>query len=195
MALGLVPNQSVHGKYNLISIWFKKISLCVSTHKWPKCALFFVEVIHWENYINVKRFHSNLMGYERGDSFPFDFETNGVPFGSKAKGKLSPWSYPIQCEWKWKYSSLRVVFPVRIIKGTTAEYKLACWNFCHRASEKLALLGKMGPPLEPPPCTPYCCGVPGVSGPQWCRETPLSGYLTTDGCVEVPQKSWPMLNI
>ena len=23
------------------------------------------------------------MGYDRGDSFPFDFETNGIPFGSK----------------------------------------------------------------------------------------------------------------
>ena len=25
------------------------------------------------------------MGYDRGDSFPFDFESNGVPFGSKRK--------------------------------------------------------------------------------------------------------------
>ena len=23
------------------------------------------------------------MGYDRGDSFPFDFELNGIPFGSK----------------------------------------------------------------------------------------------------------------
>ena len=46
------------------------------------------------------------MGYERGDSFPFDFEPNGFPFGSKSKGKLSPRSYPIQCERKWKYSFL-----------------------------------------------------------------------------------------
>ena len=30
------------------------------------------------------------MGYDRGDSFPFDFEGNGIPFGSKLKGKLSP---------------------------------------------------------------------------------------------------------
>ena len=28
------------------------------------------------------------MGYDRGDSFPFDFEPNGFPFGSKLKGKL-----------------------------------------------------------------------------------------------------------
>ena len=48
------------------------------------------------------------MGYDRGDSFPSDFETNGIPFGSKSKEKLSPRSYPIQCERKWKYSFLSV---------------------------------------------------------------------------------------
>ena len=48
------------------------------------------------------------MGYDRGDSFPFDFEPNGIPFGSNSKGKLSPGSYPIQCERKWKYSFLSV---------------------------------------------------------------------------------------
>ena len=60
------------------------------------------------------------MGYDRGDSFPldlesngipfssksnqsfpFDFEPNGIPFGSKSKGKLSPRSYPIQFERNW----------------------------------------------------------------------------------------------
>ena len=30
------------------------------------------------------------MGYDRGDSFPFDFKPNGIPFGSKSNGKLSP---------------------------------------------------------------------------------------------------------
>ena len=30
------------------------------------------------------------MGYDRDDSFPFDFEPNRVPFGSKSKEKLSP---------------------------------------------------------------------------------------------------------
>ena len=45
------------------------------------------------------------MGYDRGDCFPFDSEPNGFPFGSKPKGKLSPRSYPIQCERKWKFSS------------------------------------------------------------------------------------------
>ena len=46
------------------------------------------------------------MGYDRGDSIPFDFKPNGNPFGSKSKGKLSPRPYPIQCERKWKYSFL-----------------------------------------------------------------------------------------
>ena len=44
------------------------------------------------------------MGYDHGDSFPFDFKPNGIPFGSKLKGKLSPRSYLIQFESKWEYS-------------------------------------------------------------------------------------------
>ena len=44
------------------------------------------------------------MGYDRGDCFPFDFEPNGIPFGSKLKGKLSSRSYPIQFERKWNTS-------------------------------------------------------------------------------------------
>ena len=28
------------------------------------------------------------MGYDRGDSFPLNFEPNGIPLGSKWKGKL-----------------------------------------------------------------------------------------------------------
>ena len=51
------------------------------------------------------------MVYDRGDSFPFDFEPNGIPFGVKSKGKLSPRSYPIQCESKWNYSFLSVDGP------------------------------------------------------------------------------------
>ena len=50
------------------------------------------------------------MGYDRDDSFPFNFEPNGSPFGSKPKGKLSPLSYPIQFETKWKDSFLSVTF-------------------------------------------------------------------------------------
>ena len=48
------------------------------------------------------------MRYGRGDSFPFDFDSNGFPFGSKSKGKMSPRSYPIQFERSWKYSFLSV---------------------------------------------------------------------------------------
>ena len=49
------------------------------------------------------------MGYDRGDSFPFDFEHkwNSIWF-RKSKEKLSLRSYPIQCEWKWKHSFLSV---------------------------------------------------------------------------------------
>ena len=54
-------------------------------------------------------FLTNCMGYDRGDSFPSDFEPNGNPFGSKSKGKLSPRSFPIQCERKWKYSFLSAI--------------------------------------------------------------------------------------
>ena len=44
---------------------------------------------------------SNWMGgYDRGDSFPFDFQPNAIPFSWKSKGKLSPRSYPIQFERK-----------------------------------------------------------------------------------------------
>ena len=48
------------------------------------------------------------MGYDRGDSFHFDFEPNGNLFGSESKGKLSPRSYLIQFERKCKYSFLSV---------------------------------------------------------------------------------------
>ena len=51
-------------------------------------------------------FLSHWMGYDRGDSFPFDFEPKGNPFGSKLIGKLSPRSYPIQCKRNWEYSIL-----------------------------------------------------------------------------------------
>ena len=49
------------------------------------------------------------MGYDRGGSFPIDFEPNGSLFGSKSKGKLSPRSYSIQCERKWNASFLSVL--------------------------------------------------------------------------------------
>ena len=79
-------------------------------------------------------FLSHWMGYDRGDSFPFDFEPNGNAFGSKLKGNLSPRSYPIQCERKWKYSFLSV------------DRKTA--------TDRLASLGIRGGPIEGPPETP-----------------------------------------
>ena len=48
------------------------------------------------------------MGYDRGDSFPFDFEPDGVPFSSKSKGKLSPRPYPVQFERNWNTSFVSV---------------------------------------------------------------------------------------
>ena len=50
------------------------------------------------------------MGYDRGDSIPFDFEPNGIQFGSKSNGKLSLRSYPLQIEGKWKHSFLSFFF-------------------------------------------------------------------------------------
>ena len=51
-------------------------------------------------------FLSHWMENDRGDSFPSDFEPNGIPFGSKSKGKLSPRSYPIQFERKYSFLSM-----------------------------------------------------------------------------------------
>ena len=48
------------------------------------------------------------MGYDRGDSFPFDSEPNGIPLASKSKEKQSPGSYPIQFERKWISTFLSV---------------------------------------------------------------------------------------
>ena len=49
------------------------------------------------------KFHflSNSMEYERGDSFLFDFEPDGIYFGSISKEKLSSRSYSIEFERKW----------------------------------------------------------------------------------------------
>ena len=65
------------------------------------------------------------MGYDRGDSFPFDFEPNGNPFGSKSKGKLSPRSYPIRFEMKWKYSFLSPEPLGRVSQSLINWYRLA----------------------------------------------------------------------
>ena len=54
------------------------------------------------------QFLSHWMGYDHGDSFLLDSEPNGIQFGWKSKGNLSPWSYPIQCERNWRYSFISV---------------------------------------------------------------------------------------
>ena len=53
------------------------------------------------------------MECDLGYRLPFNFEPNGILFGSKSKIKLSPRSYPIQCERKWKHSFLSVKKTVR----------------------------------------------------------------------------------
>ena len=62
------------------------------------------------------------MGYDRGDSFPFNFEPNGTQFGSKSKEKLSPRSYPIESERKGKYSFLSVVRPLAFCKKSAQKW-------------------------------------------------------------------------
>ena len=59
------------------------------------------------------------MGYGCGDSFPFDFEPNEIPFGSKLIGKLSPQLYPTRFEKKWKHSflSVRLIPAVFFVAG------------------------------------------------------------------------------
>ena len=52
------------------------------------------------------------MGYDRGDGIPFDFEPNGISFGSKSKGILSARSYSIQFERKQNTSFLSVQQPL-----------------------------------------------------------------------------------
>ena len=64
--------------------------------------------IHHFTFRKIFFFFSNLKQYDRGDSFLYDFQTNGIPFGLKPKGKLSPRSYPIQYKTNWKYSFLSV---------------------------------------------------------------------------------------
>ena len=54
-------------------------------------------------------FPFTLNGIWSWGQFSFRFsEKNEIPFGSKSKGKLSPRSYPIQGERKWKHSFLSV---------------------------------------------------------------------------------------
>ena len=76
--------------------------------KWIHTLNTLLNIIHYICsfiFINTRKiyFHFlwNWMEYDRGDSFPFNFEFNKIPFGSKSNGKLSPWSYSIQLKIKW----------------------------------------------------------------------------------------------
>ena len=71
------------------------------------------------------------MEYDCGDSFPIDFEPNVIPFGSKSRGKLSPWSYPIQCERKWKYSFLSVHENRHVLQLIFAIIGNGVWTYFH----------------------------------------------------------------
>ena len=73
-------------------------------------------------------FLSNWMRYDRGDSFPFNSEPNGNPFGSKSKGKLSPRSYLIRCERKWKYWFLSVPYHDRLRYFYTIMFTHSKWT-------------------------------------------------------------------
>ena len=59
------------------------------------------------------------MGYNRGNSFSLDFEPNGIRFGAKSNEELSPRSYPIQFERKWKYSLLSVLENIHRATGVS----------------------------------------------------------------------------
>ena len=67
------------------------------------CIMLCTQYIHWENYVSIS-FHIEWdMIVVTVFQFRFS-EPNGIPFGSKSKGKLSPRLYPIQCKRKWKHS-------------------------------------------------------------------------------------------
>ena len=84
------------------------------------------------------------MGYDRGNSFPFDFEPNGIPFGSKLKGELSRRSYPIKFGKKWKHSFLSAE---RQPDRKTVTDKLI-------AVRETGVSRHQGGPIEGPPETP-----------------------------------------
>ena len=84
------PSFSVSAKY-AVDIFTKIKNRRIASGNFPRAVLF----VHSKNYFN---FLSNWMGYDRGDSFPFDFQPNGIQFGSKRK--LLPRSHTIQFETK-----------------------------------------------------------------------------------------------
>ena len=98
-----------------VAIFAERLQEC-DAHPWHInidvwCASQFVQTALRKLYFH---FLSNWMVLDHVDSFPFDFEPNGILFGSKLNGKLSPRSYPIQYDRKWKYSFLSVKFVTKL---------------------------------------------------------------------------------
>ena len=60
--------------------------------------------MHWENYISIS-FHIEWDMIVVRVFLPILNQMES-PIGSKSNGKLSPRTYPIQCERKWKHSFL-----------------------------------------------------------------------------------------
>ena len=129
------PRQNTCGKCSLLTSFFVTVSVgkryptqsadCSDKRAWYPIAWedvgsaqIFPTFMHWENDISIS-FHIewDIIVVTR---FPFDFEPNGIPFGSKSKGKLSPRSCPIQCERIWKYSFLSV--QIRFFKPNKGLY-------------------------------------------------------------------------
>ena len=71
---------------------------------------------------------------------------NGIPFGSRSKGKPSPRSYTIQCDRKWEYSFLSVLPWVSVLPKTTAIRRAAV--------RETSVSRHHGGPIEGPPETP-----------------------------------------
>ena len=85
--------------------------LWISSYMSDRSRFSILEHVQWQHPVSANTlrklyfyFLSNLMWYDHGNCFPFDFEPNGITFGINSKGKLSPRSYPIQFERKWRCS-------------------------------------------------------------------------------------------
>ena len=93
--------MDVYMKFNNI-IWTHRDSI-FTVNEYNYIIVHIIKLVLFSHTLKKLAFHflSNSMEFDRGDSFPFDFEPNGIPFGSKSKGKLLPRTYPIQFEKKW----------------------------------------------------------------------------------------------
>ena len=65
--------------------------------------------------------------------------TNGILFGSKSKGKLSPRSHHIKFERKWKYSFVSVVWKYLLLNKTHSNESSKFTLFPNCVSTKIAV--------------------------------------------------------